>query len=85
MKYKCLIVDHDDTSVDSTPHIHYPAFLEAMKTLRPGMEKLGFEQYMMKNFEPGFGNFLMKELHFDKDEFLEEFRIWRGFTERITP
>ena len=29
MKYKCLVLDHDDTVVDSTASIHYPAFLEA--------------------------------------------------------
>ncbi|OQY35680.1 MAG: hypothetical protein B6241_00370 [Spirochaetaceae bacterium 4572_59] len=25
MKYRCLILDHDDTSVQSTPEIHYLA------------------------------------------------------------
>ena len=31
MKYKCLILDHDDTIVNSTATIHYPAFQEYMK------------------------------------------------------
>ena len=34
--FKCLILDHDDTAVASTPAIHYPAHLEAMRVLRPG-------------------------------------------------
>ena len=25
MRYKCLVLDHDDTVVDSTASIHYPA------------------------------------------------------------
>ena len=37
MRYRCLILDHDDTVVNSTATIHYPAFLEALKLLRPGV------------------------------------------------
>lgn len=28
IKYKCLILDHDDTAVQSTPGIHFPSFVE---------------------------------------------------------
>ncbi len=27
LKYKCLVLDHDDTVMDSTRLIHHPAFL----------------------------------------------------------
>ena len=37
MKYKCLILDHDDTVMDSTAHVHHPAFLVALAELRPGV------------------------------------------------
>lgn len=37
--YKCLVLDHDDTVVDSTANIHYPAYLEAMKAMRPEVMK----------------------------------------------
>ncbi|HOK48860.1 MAG TPA: hydrolase, partial [Sedimentibacter sp.] len=30
MKYKCLVLDHDDTAVKSTPDIHYPSFVKAL-------------------------------------------------------
>jgi hypothetical protein len=30
MRFKCLIVDHDDTAVDSTAAIHYPSYVEAI-------------------------------------------------------
>ena len=40
MKYKCLILDHDDTVVMSTPSIHYPSFIEAIKVLRPNLSSL---------------------------------------------
>ena len=30
IRFKCLILDHDDTAVDSTASIHYPAHVEIM-------------------------------------------------------
>ena len=30
LRKRCLILDHDDTVVDSTAHVHYPAFLAGM-------------------------------------------------------
>ena len=28
LKYRCLVLDHDDTTVDSTATVHYPCFVE---------------------------------------------------------
>ena len=53
MRYKCLVLDHDDTVVNSTASIHYPAFLEALKILRPGVEPLTLEEYFKEKFDPG--------------------------------
>ena len=35
MKYKCLILDHDDTTVNSTAEVNYPALLDTLSHLRP--------------------------------------------------
>ncbi len=37
MKYKCLILDRDDTIVDSTRTVNFPAFLDSLSKLRPGV------------------------------------------------
>ena len=34
MRYQCLVLDHDDTVVDSTASVHYPAFMETLRRLR---------------------------------------------------
>ena len=52
MNYKCLILDHDDTVVDSTATVHYPAFLAFMEQLRGGTD-ITLEQYFTYNFSPG--------------------------------
>jgi hypothetical protein len=35
LTYRCILIDHDDTAVDSTALVHYPAHLEALRELRP--------------------------------------------------
>ena len=35
LKYPCLVLDHDDTAVNSTATVHYPAFVAYMKEHHP--------------------------------------------------
>ena len=54
MKYKCLVLDHDDTVVNSTATIHYPCFIEYLEKTKP--ERAGdytLQEYFLKNFHPG--------------------------------
>ena len=30
LRYSCLVLDHDDTVVDSIATVHYPSFLETL-------------------------------------------------------
>ena len=30
LRYKCLIIDHDDTAVDSSATVHHPAHVKSM-------------------------------------------------------
>ena len=57
LKYKCLILDHDDTGVKSTPNIHYPSFVEALQDLRPNDEPITFEEFVRYwHYNPGFSS-----------------------------
>ena len=38
MKFKCLILDHDDTVVASSEAIHYPSFIEYLKDYKPELK-----------------------------------------------
>lgn len=35
MRYPCLVVDHDDTVVNSTATVHYPCFVEYTGSIIP--------------------------------------------------
>ena len=85
MKYKCLILDHDDTVVKSTPYIHYPSFVEAIKVLRPNLSDLTLEEFVMKCFNPGFSEFCKDILMFNKEEQEYQYKIWTSYTKSNVP
>lgn len=78
MKYKCLVLDHDDTVVDSTASVHFPAFLEALKIFRPGVT-MTLEEYFKENFHPGFLPFCVEKLGFTEEELDREVEIWKSY------
>ncbi len=85
MKPKCLVLDHDDTAVDSTASVHYPAHLEVMKRLRPDMPIIDLDEWFEKNFHPGIMTFFTEELALSPEEMEEEYRIWQEFNAERNP
>lgn len=83
MKYKCLVLDHDDTVVDSTATIHYPAFLEALKILRPEI-KISLEDYFRENFAPGFIPYCTEKLGMNEQEMEIELQCWKDYVSKHT-
>lgn len=83
MRYRCLILDHDDTVMDSTRMIHYPAFLAALEAMRP-THYVSLEDYFELNFDPGFLEYCETVLKLNDAEIGREYEIWQSFvSERI--
>jgi phosphoglycolate phosphatase len=84
LRYRCLLIDHDDTAVDSTAAIHYPAHLDALAQLRPGRIPPTREQWLLWNFH-GIMDYLQGELGMSAAELDRELEIWRSWTRRHVP
>ena len=84
LKYKCLVVDHDDTVMNSTKHVHHPSFLVALEELRPGLT-MDLDTYFRINFDPGFLPYCENVLHFTKEEFDRELEIWQAYVKDHVP
>jgi beta-phosphoglucomutase-like phosphatase (HAD superfamily) len=84
-RYRCLILDHDDTAVDGTARVHYPAHLKVLELLRPDHEVIDIETWFRKNFDPGIMHYLVGELGLTPEELAVEHEIWREFTSREIP
>lgn len=86
MKYKCLVLDHDDTVVDSSASIHYPSFVEYLKIARPHLaDKYTVEEYFEKNFHPGIMELFTDEIGLNERELEEEEAFWRAYVSNHIP
>lgn len=84
LSYRCLVLDHDDTVVRSAETVNYPAMLDALKTMRPGMT-ISYRDFMVKCFEKDFGAMCMEMFGFTKEEVVEEFELWKIYVRTHTP
>ena len=84
MKYRCLVFDHDDTTVNSTATIHHPCFERFLEEYYPGRH-CSLEEYFIKNFAPGFLPMCREEYGMD-DHMLElETRYWQEYVRSRIP
>lgn len=84
IRFRCLLIDHDDTAVDSTSAIHYPAHIEALAAIRPGRTPPTKDQWILRNFH-GIMEYLVGELGMNQQELAREFEIWRSWTTTRVP
>ncbi len=85
INYKCLILDHDDTIVNSTEFVHYPAFIETLRTLRPLQTDLSFEDFIEMCHTFGFEKICDDIYHFNASELKIEYAIWKQYTQNRIP
>ena len=79
MKYPCLVVDHDDTVVNSTATVHYPSFVEYASIYHPDAHYT-LEDYFKYNFDPGVVAFFRDMVGMTHEDMLRERRAVRRFT-----
>ena len=84
MKFPCLVLDHDDTVVNSTATIHYPAFIEYMKIKRPAL-RMTLEEYFALNFDPGVVSLFRDICGLSEEEMREEEQFWRNYVKNHIP
>ena len=84
MRYPCLVLDHDDTVVNSTATIHFPAFNAYMKDVRPDIHfTLG--EYFELNFEPGVIPLFRDICGLSEEEMRAEEAFWRNYVNTRIP
>lgn len=84
MNYKAIILDHDDTVVDSTATVHYPAFVSFMMDLRGGTD-ITLEDYFSYNLNPGVLPFFQNIVGLNDEEMRREEAFWRDYVSRHIP
>ena len=78
LKFPCLVLDHDDTVVQTEKTLGYPYFCYILDQFRPG-QTISFHDYVHDCHELGFSEMCRKRWQFTQEEQKEEYRGWMEY------
>lgn len=84
LKYPCLVLDHDDTVVQSERTVNFPCFQIAMAHFRPGVE-VTLRSYTEGCFRPGFVEMCRQWYGYTDAELEEEYGMWKEYVKHHIP
>ena len=75
LKYPCLVLDHDDTVVQTERYIGYPYFKEYIEKIRPG-QTVSFEEYVHQCSNLVFADMCRQYWKMTPEEIEQEYVGW---------
>lgn len=78
LKYPCLVLDHDDTVVQSEATVNYPFFCYILDQFRPGT-RITLQEYTQGCFHLGFAGMCRSWYGFTEQEIEDEYRGWQTY------
>ena len=84
LKYPCLVLDHDDTVVQSEATVNYPFFIEFLKQYRPGAT-ITQHEYISGCYNPGYIEMCRQRFAFTDEELLIEYNGWKEYIRSHIP
>lgn len=84
LRYPCLVLDHDDTVVQSEATVNYPCFCEFLDWIRPG-EKITLEQYVSLCGSIGFIAMCRQKYRMTDAELDLEYAAWKEYVSSHIP
>lgn len=84
LKYPCLVLDHDDTVVQSEKTINFPYFAYILNEFRPGTT-VTLQEYTEGCYHLGFADMCRKWYGFTEQELVDEFEGWKSYIRGHVP
>lgn len=84
LKYPCLVLDHDDTVVQSEATVNYPYFVYILNEFRPGTT-ITLDEYVQGCCDMGFVEMCRQWYGFTEEELQEEYRGWKEYIRHHIP
>lgn len=84
LKYPCLVLDHDDTVVQTLKTLSYPFWCLELEQFRPG-ETITLEDYVLDCYHWGFADMCREKYHFTDEELAQEHKQWSQYILDNTP
>lgn len=84
LKYPCLVLDHDDTVVQSEATVNFPFFVYILDKFRPGT-KTTLQEYVHGCCHLGFADMCRKWYGFSEQELVDEYKGWQEYIKDHVP
>jgi len=84
LKFPCLVLDHDDTVVQTMRTLSYPFFCLELEQFRPG-EHITLQEYILQSHRMGFAEMCKERYQFTDEELREEYKQWMKYVMQNTP
>ena len=84
LKYPCLILDHDDTVVQSELTVNLPYFQMTLGSFRPGAA-ITEAEYAEGCYRLGFADLCRQRFGFTEEELVEEYLGWKEYIKTHIP
>lgn len=78
LKYRCLVLDHDDTVVQTLKTLSYPFFCLELEQFRPG-KSMTISEYVTQCHRLGFADMCRKCFGFTDEELALEHHQWMDY------
>lgn len=84
LKYPCLVLDHDDTIVQSMKTLSYPFFVYILDKFRPGAT-MSQQDFILNCHNLGFADLCRQHFHFTDAELADEHQQWMAYIRTHIP
>ena len=84
LKFPCLVLDHDDTVVQSETTLNYPYFCYILDQFRPGAT-ITLDEYILGCFHLGFSEMCRQKYAFTEQELIDEYKGWKDYIRTHIP
>lgn len=84
LSFPCLVLDHDDTVVQSEATVNYPYFCQILDQFRPGTT-ITLQEYIEGCYHLGFIEMCQEKYGFTQQEMAEEYTGWKQYIRTHIP
>ena len=84
LKFPCLVLDHDETVVQSEKAIGYPCFCQTLRRIRP-QRTITLDEYVKGCHQLGFVDMCKQWFDFTDAEMQEEYNDWMEYVKMHVP
>lgn len=84
LKYKCLVLDHDDTVVQSEATVNYPCFCRFLEIYRPGLS-ISLADYVSECNKMPFVEMCRSRFAMSDEEMELEYKFWKDYAREHIP